>query len=323
MRGLVAAGGLAADDAGQRLHARRVGNDAVFRARFYGFTVKAGEFLAIASAKFEEAARDFIRVEHMQRAAEVVGEEVGDVDQGVDRAQAHGFQALFQPFRAFAVFHAGHGAAEHPGAGFGKFITPRHGAGTGTSYRGRSKVLQYAQAGGGEVARHAAHAQCVATVGGDCDFDHRVVHAGPHRVGHADGCVLGQFDNAVGIALQPQLPEADQHALGFHAADFTNFERNAGARHKRAGRGKHHAQAGARVWRAADHGTFHAVAHIHAAGAQAVGVGVGQGLDHLRDHKRCQRGGAVFHALHFQADGGQGGEDLLQGRVRLQPGLQP
>jgi len=48
----------------------------------------------------------------VQRAAEVDGEEVGDIDQRIDRPQADRGQAVLQPVRAGTVAQVADGAAE-------------------------------------------------------------------------------------------------------------------------------------------------------------------------------------------------------------------
>ena len=101
---LVAAGGLAADDAAQRLGAVGVGDDAVLRRsarRSLPFSAASVSPVA-RHAHGQRRALHLRHVEDVQRAAEVEGEEVGDVDQRVDRAQADRDQPVLQPLRARA-----------------------------------------------------------------------------------------------------------------------------------------------------------------------------------------------------------------------------
>ena len=62
-----------------------------------GAPVERQHFLARLGASDHEIARDLLRVEHMQRPRAVVGDQVGDVDQGANRAQADGGQLALQP----------------------------------------------------------------------------------------------------------------------------------------------------------------------------------------------------------------------------------
>ncbi len=275
-----------------------------------------------AAPQGQSAARDLVRVEHMQGPAEIDGEEVGDVGEHVDRPQPDRGEAGFQPVRALAVGDAAHRAAQHPRTGFGKLVTPGDGAGAGSGDSARRKFDQRAEPGGGKVARHAAYRQRIAAIGGDADFDHRIVQPGPMGIGGADRRIFRQLDDAVMILAEPELACGDQHAFGFDAADFAHLQGDAGARHVGAGRRKYHFQPGARIRRTAHHGKL-GVAGIHAAGAQPVGIRVLHRLDDLGDDERGQRRGAVLDAFHLQPDGGEGGDDLIERGLGLQPGFQP
>ena len=131
--------------------------------------------------------RQLRRVEHVQRTAEVDGEEIGDVDQRVDRPQADRDQPVLQPLRAGAVSHAADGAAEDPGAGLRPLDPPARAA----VERGR-RPLGGATASACPMpaaARSRAMPRtekAVAAVRRDADLDHRVVEPRPVRVGHAD-----------------------------------------------------------------------------------------------------------------------------------------
>ena len=97
-RVFVHCGALAAHDAGQRNHARPVGDDDVLLGHVIGVVVQSEEVLALPpAADGQRAAGDAVCVEDVQRPAEIVGKVVGDIDQGADRAQADGGQAACQP----------------------------------------------------------------------------------------------------------------------------------------------------------------------------------------------------------------------------------
>ena len=169
--------------------------------------------------------------------------------------------------------------------------------------------LQRADAGGGKIARDAAHREAVAAVRRDADIDHRIVEAGPSRVRHADRCILRQIEDAGVVVAKTHLALGQQHAGAAHAADLADLQRDAGAGNERAGRGEHALHAGARIRRAADH-AHRVAAGIDRAHAQPVGVRVLHRLDHARDAERSQRGAAVLDVLQFQADAGQRVGDL-------------
>ena len=87
-----------------------VGDDADLRVERVGLAVERDHRLAVARAADDEVALDLGRVEDMERPAAVVGDEVGDVDQRVDRAEADGAEPPLHPFRRRAVLDAAHQA---------------------------------------------------------------------------------------------------------------------------------------------------------------------------------------------------------------------
>ena len=105
---LRAAGGFAAHDAGEQFDAVIVRDHAHAGVERVGTAVERKQRLAVAGAAHGEIALHFRGVEHMQRPGAVVGHEVGDIDQRVDRPQADRGQALLQPFRRRAVLDAAH-----------------------------------------------------------------------------------------------------------------------------------------------------------------------------------------------------------------------
>ena len=307
--GFVAAGGLAADHAGHRLHAGRIGDRAILRRDRVVLAVQRAERLAAPGPQRQHVAGELRHVEDMQRTAEIDGEEIGDVDQRVDRPQTDRGQPVLQPLRARPVAHVADGAAEDPWTGLGPVDLPARAAAERGRHLARLPRLQRADAGGGEIARDAAHGKAVAAVGRDADIDHRVVEPGPLRVGHADRRILRQVDDAGVVVAQAHLARGQQHARAAHAADFADLQRGVGAGNEAAGRGEHALHAGARIRRAAHH-EHRVVAGVHLADAQPIGVGVLHRLDDARDAERRQRRAAILHAFQFQADAGQRVGDL-------------
>jgi len=96
---LIAAGGLAPHDAGQRFDAVIVRDHADAIVEHVGAAIEREQRLTVAGAADGEVAFHLLGVEHVQGAGAVVGHEIRDVDQCVDRAQADRGQALLQPLR--------------------------------------------------------------------------------------------------------------------------------------------------------------------------------------------------------------------------------
>ena len=252
-RALVAAGRLAADDAAQRLRAAFVGDDAVVRRQRVGLAVQCQQALAVPRhAHGQRAALHLRHVKHVQRPAEAVGEQVGHVHQRADRALADGGKPVLQPLRGRPVLHAPDSAAQHVGAGARVLDAPGQRAGIGGRDARRHQRLQPAQPGGGQVARHAMHAQRVATVRRDADLDDWVVHAGPGDVAGAHRRIGGQVDDAGVVLAQAEFAGGAHHALGLHAADLAHLQHGAGGGDGIARHGEHADEAGARIRRAAD-----------------------------------------------------------------------
>ena len=267
-----------------------------------------------------------VGVEDVQRPVEPDGQEIGDVDQGRDRPQPDGHQAVLEPGRAVRVGDAADGAADEVRAGVaGRLVEVQmHGdrAGEGAGYRFDGERTQDAGAGRRQVAGDAAHAQAVAPVGGHGDVDDRIVEAHDGGGGGADGRLGGQFDDAVVVLAEAHLALGQQHAVADDAADFGLFERASQSGQVGAGGGEDGLHAGLRVGGAAHHLDF-AGAGLDAAHLEAVGVRMGCGLDDAGDGEITQAPGAVIHALDLEADHVQGLGDGRDGRVGLEVLLEP
>ncbi len=159
-----AAGLFAAHDAGKRFHAFVVGDDADRVVERVGLAVERQQRLAGARAPHREIAAHFRGVEHVQRPAAVVGDEVGDIDQRIDRAQPDRGQPLLQPVRRRAVLDAAHQAQREGRAQRGRRAEIErhlHRAGELAFDRLDRRVLELAHVGGGKIARDAVHAGAV------------------------------------------------------------------------------------------------------------------------------------------------------------------
>ena len=128
----------------------------------------------------DEVAAQLGRIEHVQRPPEVHGDEIGDVDQGRDRAQADRGESLLQPGRARAIPETPEHAADEQRARRllarwkverdleGWLERPRH--------RRELSGSQLAEPGRRQLARDTEHAEAVAAVRRDRDLDHRALY---------------------------------------------------------------------------------------------------------------------------------------------------
>ena len=119
--------------------------------------VQRPEALARAAPQHQRVAGELGHVEHMQRPAEIDGEEIGHIDQRVDRPQPDRGQPVGQPARARPVAQAADRAPEDPGAGLRPVDPPVRPAVERGRHRRRRPGLQRADPGRRQVARHAAH----------------------------------------------------------------------------------------------------------------------------------------------------------------------
>ena len=131
-----------------------------------------------------------------------------------------------------------------------------------------------------------------------------------------------QLDDAVVVLAQAHLALRQQHAVADDAADLGLFEDASRSGQIGAGRGEDGLHAGLRVGGAAHHLNL-AGAGLDAAHLEAVGVGVGPGLDDPGNGEILEAGGAGDHVLDLKADHAQGLGDGGDGCVGLQVLLEP
>ena len=320
---LVTACGLATHDAGEGLHPGGVRDDTIIFCRGVVLAVQGAEGLAPPRPQRQVVAGHLADIEDVQRTAQIDGEEIGHVDQGIDRAKADRGEPVLKPGRAGTVLHVADYPAQHPRTGLRPFDPPMQGMREAGRYCGGGERLQRAEARGGEVACDATDRQRIPAIGGDRDIDDRIVEPCPRGVGDANRRVVRQLDDAGMVLAEAHFTRRQQHPGAFHAADLAYFQRDAGAWDVAVGWGEYRLHTGAGVRRAANHRKDTA-AGIHLAGAQAIGVGVLHRLDHVGDAERRQNSAAVLDAFELQPDLRQGVRDFDQGgagfQVRLQPG---
>ena len=187
----------------------RVGDDDDRIVERVGAPVEGDDLFAVPRAADGEIALDLRGVEDVQRPAAVVGDVVGDVDEGVDRAQPDRGEAPLHPRRRGAVLHAAH---EPEREGRAEMLVARlegegdgDGAGAGALHRLHGVALELAEAGRREIAGDAVDRGAVGPVRRQVDLDDRVIEPGIGRVGLPDGRVLGQVDDALVVVGELKL----------------------------------------------------------------------------------------------------------------------
>ncbi len=190
-----------------------------------GAAVEREHALAGPGAPHRQIALDLGGVEHMQRAAAIEGQVVGDVDQRVDRPQPDGAQPLLHPFGRGAVADAAHEAQREGGAelavGLGR---SRASPATGQSKRAADRLDRPASSAcrgppPRDRARCPRRPSHPGRLGVRLMSMTAIVEAGIGRIGRADRRVLGQVDDAVVIFGQFEFGGRAQHAVRLDAAD--------------------------------------------------------------------------------------------------------
>ena len=320
----------AAHDAGDAF--RFVGVGDYHHAGFEGIGLvveRLDGLAALGAVHAQGAAGDLVGVEDVQRAVAVVGEEVGHIDQRGDRAQPDGAQLVLKPLRRRAVFDpADQPACEDRAAVEGIWVDgdgDRAGIFAGNRIDGPG--LQLADPACGEIARDALHAKRVGPVGGDGNLDHRIDLGGvvigqPVDEAFAD-LARGEFDDAVMFVRQLEFALRGHHAEAFDAADLADADGGVDSRHVDARLCHDDGDALARVRGAADDLQL-ALVGRHLADTQAVGIGVGLGMEHPADGKFPEPVSGVRHLFDLEPEIGQRLGDLVDAgggfEVRFQPG---
>ena len=76
-----------------------VGDDHMIVAKLVGLAIQRHDALAGPCAPDHEVAVHLVGIEHMQRPVDGEGQEVGDIDQRVDRPKPDGPEPRLHPFR--------------------------------------------------------------------------------------------------------------------------------------------------------------------------------------------------------------------------------
>ena len=260
----------------------------------------------------------------MQRPAAVVGHEVGDIDQRIDRPQADRGETLLQPLRRWAIPDPAHQAQREARTQRGILDGDVHRAGEFALDGLDGGIPELAHVGSGKIAGDAMHAGAILPVRRQIDLEQGIAELRPLHIAGANRRIGRQFHDAVVIFRELELCRRAQHAAAFDATDGADAERDVLAGNEGAGRGEHADQAGARIRRAADHlhrrGTMAGIDH---ADPQPVGVGVRLGRDHPRNAERRQRLRLVLDMLDLKPDHGELVGKPLHRLVGVEVLLQP
>ena len=328
LRGVGHGRGVAAHDAGQRLHRVRVGNHAHLVIDGDGVAIEQLELFTRAAPAHFQAAVDLVQVEDVRRTAQLEHHVVGDIDQRRHAALAAARQALDHPLRRAGLgVDVAHDAAGETPAQVGGTDLHRQLVGMANGCHRESQRLQRRPGERGDFTRNAVDAQGMRQVWRELEGKQRVVQVQVLADVLAQRCVQRQLEQAAVVVRQPQFARRAQHAVAFHAAQLAHLDEKRLAIVARRQLGAHlgagHADAGARIGRAADDGERRSAAHVHLAHAQAIGVGMLHGLLDLADDDLRERGRHGRQFLDLQAGHGQGLGQFLGGQGRIAEFTQP
>ena len=157
--------GVAAHDAGERLHRLVVGNHAHLFIEGHGVAVQQLELLARPAPTHIQAAVDLVQVKDMRRPAELEHHVIGDIHQRRDAALAAARQAVHHPLRrgGAGVDVADHAAGEAP-AQVGRADAHRDAVGNAGDGLGELRLGQRGAGQGRKFARDAIDAQAMRQV---------------------------------------------------------------------------------------------------------------------------------------------------------------
>ena len=268
-----------------------------------------------------------IVVEGVQRLAQLPHHVVRDVDQVIDRTEAHGAQPLGEPWRRGPDRQAGDDPRAEARAQVGGLdLDGGERGGLGLPFlHGHLGKAERRAGEGGHLAGHAHHRQRIRPIRGDLDLEDRVVEAEIGREIGAEGRIRRERQDAVVVGPKAELLLGTEHALGDDAPDRRRLDLAAPGQGC-ARRRERRAQARRDVRRAADHREpavrqRDAAEAVPMAGARFVQLRL-DGLD-LADHDA----GEPFHDrrnrrdFHSRIDEAVG--DLARPEVGVDELLQP
>ena len=234
-----------------------IGDDGHRRVDGISLAIQGQHLFAIIRLAGDQRTAELCPVIDVQRPAEIEHDEIGDIDQRRNRLLPDRLEPLLEPGRRRTIVDASDGAGEECRAA--RRIIGAH-LGPGTAARhvepgntiGFSKWFQPADPQRSQIAGDAAHAHAILAIRGDRHVEHRVADAGIIDIARTDRGIGGKLDDAIMFFRQFELAHRTHHAVRGDAADGSNLERDAAARHIGARRTEHALHAGAGIGRPAD-----------------------------------------------------------------------
>ncbi len=326
-RPLVASGAFSAHDAGDGLDAGIIGDHHHAVVERVGPAVERQDLFPVLRPAHDEMPRHLGGVEDVQRPAAVERDVIGDVDERVDRSETDRLEPPLHPVGRRAVPDATHQPQRESrtqvAVVVGEVQRDLHRARPFAPDALGVEVAERAEAGSCEVAGNAMHARRIGAVRGQVDLDDRIADPGIVDIGHADGRVRQQVDDAVVIVGKLQFRRGAEHTVRLDTADRAFADRDVLARNECARRREDRFHSRPRSGRAADDLHRDPVAGIDHADAQLVGVGVLLCRDHVGDRERGQRLGGIVDRLDLEPDPRQRLDDRVQRRRGVEVVPQP
>ena len=322
--------GVTAHDACQRFDLAVIRDHTHLIVHGDGIAIEQLELLARLAPAHVQAPMDLVQIKNVRRAAQFEHHVVGDVHQRRHATLTAARQAVQHPLgRGSARVHIAHDAAREATAQIRSAHLHRQRVRQLGSHRRERGTLQRCTGQCRHLTCNAIDAQAMRQIGRELEREQRVVQIQVRADVLAHGRCGIQLQEAAVVFRQLELARRAQHALTFHAAQLAHLDEEGFAvvtgRQFCADQRAWHLDAHARIGRAAHDVEQSALAHIHLAHAQAVGIGVLHGLfDFAHDDLgKGRRHGAQLFDL--QAGHGEGVRQLLGAQRGVaefaQPGL--
>jgi hypothetical protein len=163
----------------------------------------------------------------------------------------------------------------------------------------------------GNLAGDAVVGEEIGAIWGDLDIENNI-GGEKFREGMANGSIWREDQEAFVTFTKAEFLRAAHHSLAFDAAQFADFYIEI-AGEDGAGKGDGDLVANAIIFRAANDLTWLAVASVHAADAEAVGIRVLGGFEDLADDDLRNVRAALMNLLDFDAGEGEEIDQFLRG----------
>ncbi len=214
--------GVAAHDAGKRLHLLRIGDDAHRLVELDRVAVQELQRLALLGPAHGQAIVDLVEVEDVAGATELEHHIVRDVDQRRHRALAATGQALNHPGRRLRLgIDAAHDAAGEAAAKISRFNAHRQLRVMLDGNRREFRLQERRASQRRDFPGDAVDAQAMRQIGGELQREERVVELQVLSDVLADGRIGGQLQQATVVLGKLQLTGRAQHAEALHTAQLS------------------------------------------------------------------------------------------------------